>query len=112
MRSITCILVSFGLMALACLAATPAVAASRLFADQAPLEITLTAPFPALVRGAKGSPMPYPATLSVREGGGATESHAIQVRARGLTRRTAGICSFPPLWLDFGDAKLRGTLFA
>ena len=100
-----------GLLALAWVGASPAAAKSRLFGDEAPLKIVVTAPFPALVGAAKTSTNPFPATLSVSEGGGAAQTLAIQLKARGLTRRTAGYCQFPPLALTFDKATTHGTVF-
>ena len=42
--------------------ASPALAESRLFSDDAPLQMTITAPFRDLLRTAKTKPVPYPAT--------------------------------------------------
>ncbi len=101
-----------GLCALAWTFASSAQAASRLFSDDSILHITVTAPFPTLVRAAKTSTNPFPATLAVTEGAGPAQSLPIQLRARGFTRRTAGFCEFPPLQLDFSDkAALHGTVF-
>jgi hypothetical protein len=99
------------LMALAWLVASPAAAKSRLFADDAPLQIVISAPFPALVRAAPTRTDPYPATLTVTEGAGPPRTFPIELRARGLTRRTGGYCQFPPLSLNFDKAGLRETLF-
>ena len=102
----------FGLMALAWIFASPVAAQSRLFSEDAPLKIVLTAPFPTLVRAAKTSMNPYPATLTVTDGAEPAQTLPIQLRARGLTRRTAGFCDFPPIQLQFGDkSTLKGTVF-
>jgi hypothetical protein len=101
-----------GLAALALMFASPAAAQSPLFSSDAPLKIVLTAPFPALVRAAKSSMNPYPATLTVADGAGPAQSLPIQLRARGLTRRTAGFCDFPPIQLQFGEkSTLKSTVF-
>ncbi|HEX7761474.1 MAG TPA: hypothetical protein VF459_18350 [Caulobacteraceae bacterium] len=100
-----------GLVALACMGASPAAAKSRLFSDDAPLKIVISAPFPALVRAAPTSTKPFAAALSVAEGAGPAQSVPIQLSARGLTRRTAGYCQFPPLALKFDKATVRGTPF-
>lgn len=100
-----------GLLALACMAASTATAKSRLFSDDAPLKIVITAPFPALVRAAASNTNPYPATLSVTEGAAPTQTVPIQLSARGLTRRTANYCQFPPLALKFDKATAHGTPF-
>ena len=100
------------LVALAWLLAQPASAQSRLFTDDAPLEIVITGPFRELVRTApRAAPQPYPASLSVREGSAAAQSFPIQVQARGVSRRTLGFCQFPPLFLDFDKAVTRETVF-
>jgi hypothetical protein len=100
-----------GLLAMAWAGASPAAADSRLFSDEAPLQMTITAPFTPLVNSAKTRTDPYPATLTVTDGAGPAETQPIELRARGLTRRTAGYCSFPPLLLTFDKAKAHGTLF-
>lgn len=101
----------FSLLALACLAASPAAAESRLFTDTAPLKIVITGPFPTLVRTAKTNTNPYPATLTVTDGAAPAKTLAIQISARGLTRRTAGYCNFPPILLNFHGAEVHGTVF-
>ena len=98
-------------LALAWIGAWPAEAAPRLFDEDAPLHIVITAPFPALVRAARTSTDAYPATLTVSDGAGSAASLPIQVSARGYTRRTAGFCHFPPLWLKFDKKSAHGTLF-
>jgi hypothetical protein len=100
-----------GLVALAWILAAPAMAADRLFPDAAPLHITLTAPFPTLVREAKSSLKPFPATLTLTDPAGAAQSFAIQVRARGLFRRKSGSCAFPPILIEFDKEAMRGSLF-
>jgi len=101
----------FGLLALAAFTAAPAAAAARLFSEDAPLTIVITGPFNELVRKAKTNKDPYPATLTVRDGGGPVETLKIQIRARGLFRRTSGSCAFPPIGLDFGKQAPKGSLF-
>jgi hypothetical protein len=101
----------FGLAAVAWMLASPAAAKSDLFSDEAPLQLVINAPFPALVRAAKTNTNPFPATLSVTDGAGPAQSFPIELRARGLTRRTGGYCSFPPLSLNFDKAAVKGTVF-
>lgn len=104
--------VFLGFLALAWMFASPAMAANDLFVGgDAPVRITLTAPFPALVREAKYSIKPFPATLSLTDQAGAAQAFPIQVRARGLSRRQAGYCSFPPILLTFDKKAMHGTLF-
>jgi len=99
-----------GLVAVGWLLASPAMAADHLFADGPPLRITLTAPFKSLVSMAKYALKPYPATLTLTDPAGATQSFAIQVRARGISRRKY-YCGFPPLLLTFDKDAVRGSLF-
>jgi hypothetical protein len=103
--------IAVGLAALLGALASPALAQSRLFSDEAPLEIVITAPFKELVRTAAKTPNPYPATLSVSEGAQAPQSFPLQVQARGVSRRTLGFCQFPPLFLDFDKTVTRETVF-
>lgn len=99
-------------MALAFLGAAPAAAETRLFSDEQPLRMVVSAPFRALVATSASKTDPYPATLTVSEGAGAGQSLPIQLRARGISRRTLGYCQFPPLQLAFGDkATVKGTPF-
>jgi hypothetical protein len=104
---------AFGLslLALAWMGAAPAAAKSHAFDAEAPLKMVITAPFPALVRGA-AHPSPYPGSLSVSEGDGPPQSLPVSLTARGHFRRTSGSCTFPPLWVKFDKASARGTLFS
>lgn len=99
-----------GLLALGWLLASPVLAADHLFADEAPLHITLTAPFPTLVHEAKYSVKPYPATLTLTDQVGAAQTFQIQVHARGVSRRKI-YCSFPPIMLVFDKQAVHGTVF-
>ena len=101
----------FALIGLAWILASPAAAQSRLFSDDAALRIVISAPFPTLVRAAPTRTDPFPATVSVIEGAGSAQSLPIQLRARGLTRRTGGFCQFPPLSLNFDKATSQGGVF-
>ena len=103
--------ISVGMAALAWMSATPAAAKANLFTDEAPLQLVINAPFPTLVRAAKTSTNPFPATLTVTDGASPAQTMPVELRARGLTRRTGGYCSFPPLSLTFDKAKVEGTPF-
>ena len=84
-------------------------AAKPLFASQAPIHIAIQGPVGALVRKAADSVAPQPATLAVA---GTTENLPIQLSARGLSRRTGGICNFPPLRVEFTQPPGAQSLFA
>jgi hypothetical protein len=99
------------LVALASMIGLPAMAANPLFANDAPpLRMTLTGPFSTLAHGAKYSLQPYPATLALTDQPGAAQTLPIQVRARGITRRKY-YCEFPPIYLLFDKATVKGSLF-
>ncbi|MGH6910328.1 MAG: hypothetical protein ACREE0_04820 [Phenylobacterium sp.] len=100
-----------GLAASMWLIASPAAAKSSLFTEEAPLQLVINAQFPTLVRAAKTSTNPFPATVTVTDGAGPAQTLPVELRARGLTRRTGGYCSFPPLSLTFDKAKVEGTPF-
>jgi hypothetical protein len=89
--------------------AAPAAAQTPLFSDTSEIALTLEAPFNDLVRSALRSTDPFPATATIGHAGG-TETHTIEISARGLSRRTGGICEFPPLRLDFDKGASDGTL--
>lgn len=102
-----------GLLALTILA-VPSVAAAQaspkpLFASDAPIRITVQGPIGAISRKAAKSVAPEAATLTLSA---PTESHPIQLSARGLSRRTGGICDFPPLRVEFTRPPPATSLFA
>lgn len=77
-----------------------------LFAEDTPIEITLTGPIRAIVRLAERSTEPHPATLAA-----AGEHHAIELSARGLSRRRKENCRFPPLRIAFPQKPVESSLF-
>lgn len=91
------------------LLAFPATAIGKdkpLFADEAPLQLTVSGPLRMIAQKAKRSTDPYPATI---EAGG--ETHPIELAARGFSRRTEN-CEFPPLRVTLTDKPPAGSLFA
>ena len=96
------------------LIAAPAVAMAQapgkpLFASDVPIRITIQGPVGSIVRQAADSVSPKPATLALA---GTAEVLPIQLSARGLSRRTAGICSFPPLRVEFTKPPAAQSVFA
>jgi len=79
---------------------------TKLFAGDDPIEVTLAGPIGDLVRKAPHSTDPYPATLSY-----AAETHAIELSARGRSRRDRQVCQFPPLRVKFVEKPAEGSLF-
>jgi hypothetical protein len=77
-----------------------------LFSDTSEVPLTIEGPINTIVRTAAQSTAVHPATLIAGE-----QRFNIELSARGLTRRTGGYCSFPPLRINFENNTLRGTLF-
>lgn len=90
------------------LAAPASAAAAPLFASDAPLRIAIEGPVGTVVRNAARSTSPQPATLKLSA---SAESLPIRLSARGLSRRTAGICQFPPLRVEFTQPPGAASLF-
>lgn len=93
--------------ALACAASAAAQGkVTPLFAEDTPLEIVIDGPVRTIVRNAEDSTTPYPATLAANG-----ESHAIELAARGISRRKRENCRFPPLSVDFAAKPADSSLF-
>jgi hypothetical protein len=89
--------------------------ATPLFSDDAAIDIKLIGPIKEITRTAAKSTDSHPATLELV--GASAETHAIELSARGLSRRERKVCQFPPLRVRFvekpGDESLfrkQGTL--
>jgi len=87
-------------------AALPAAAQTPLFAQDDEIAITIEGPINNIVGRMRGNTDPQPARLTY-----GNQTWDIQLSARGQSRRIGGACTFPPLRVDFGDQRLRGTLF-
>lgn len=81
----------------------------RLFGDQTPLELTLTAPLRQLGRDTRENRERRPGTVVYHEADGREITLDIDVRVRGRTRLAE--CNFPPLRLSFTDVQTEGTIF-
>jgi hypothetical protein len=88
--------------------ATPSAAADPhpLFAASEPIRLTIKGPVGKLPR--KGDET-APGSLTVQ--GPAPETLAITLATRGITRRRADICSFPPLRVEFVEKPPATSLF-
>lgn len=84
-------------------------AQTRLFSEDSELQILIEAPLNTLVRNAPRSTDAYPAVFTLL-GAGDPQRYDIRLSPRGLSRRSGGICNFPPLRLDFDRGDVRGTL--
>ena len=80
-----------------------------LFASDAVLKLRIEAPFSDLVKAAPRSTDPFDAKLIVAEP--AAETLAIQLSARGISRRTVAACDFPPLRIEFKEKPGSTSLF-
>lgn len=78
-----------------------------LFASEAPIQVTIQGPVNSVARNAARTTAPQAATLIT---GG--ESYPIRLSARGLSRRTGGICDFPPLRVEFTQPPAATSVFA
>lgn len=89
--------------------ARPAVAEpDPLFAASEPIRLTIKGPIGKLPR--KGADdVTAPGSLTVQ--GAAPETLAIELSTRGITRRRADICSFPPLRVEFVEKPPATSLF-
>ncbi|WFL78927.1 hypothetical protein P7228_07650 [Altererythrobacter arenosus] len=76
-----------------------------LFAQDTPLDLTLSGPINKIARGAERSTDAYPATLET-----AGESHAITLAARGISRRRRENCRFPPLRIRLSEKPAETSL--
>ena len=80
-----------------------------LFADDAPIKLTITAPFGELARKAERATDQYEASLDYL--GDAPETHAIKLSARGISRRSKLLCDFPPLRIEFAEKPTDASFF-
>jgi hypothetical protein len=85
----------------------PLSARANVFAEEAPLEIKLAAPFTAVFR-TRADPQYQDATVVYRDGDGQEVAVPLRVRVRGKSRAAA--CAFPPLLLNFRKPDLESTL--
>jgi len=80
-----------------------------LFADAAPLELSIEAPLRALKRNADER-QEHAARLRYRAPSGQETVFDVEVRIRGKSRLQ--FCEFPPLRIDFDSGALEGTIFS
>lgn len=101
-----------GVIALSVALGGPAVPSSEprpLFGSEDILRLRIEAPFDDLIRHAPASTKPYEAHLTVLEA--TPEVYPIQLSARGISRRNAITCDFPPLRIEFKDRPGDTSLF-
>ena len=81
-------------------------AAKPLFASDEPIKMTLAGPINELAHGSRAKDKTIQATLTVQG-----ESLPVVLSARGITRRNAEVCAFPPIRVEFPDKPPSGSLF-
>jgi hypothetical protein len=82
-----------------------------LFAEESPVEITITGPMKTLL-GERPNDTYLRGLLSYRETEGRAVEFDVGIRTRGNFRRDASICPFPPLRINFKKSQVKDTLFA
>lgn len=82
-----------------------------LFASDEPLKLVIDAPLTTIMRTASRNMDVHEATLTQTLADGSTQTHAIKINARGLSRRNPDVCRFPPLRVDFKKKAVGGTVF-
>lgn len=93
-----------------CALAAPAVAQQQpkpLFASDSPLQLTITGPLPQLISNRENDQ-----ALAGALAGPDGQALPIRLKLRGITRRTAEICEFPPLRIDFTNQPPSASPFA
>ncbi len=97
---------------LALLASAAAAQEVPLFADDAPLALTLTFDVDAVTSDRSEDPPWYPATLTHTSPDGAATALDVGVRTRGYYRLNYLDCDVPPLRLNIRRRAAEGTVFA
>ena len=86
---------------------------TRLFGDETPLELRLTADYRTVFRDRDTmSTKRYPATLSMKDTSGNPVTFGMEISPRGHFRLLAQNCPFPPIRLGFPKDSATGTAFA
>ena len=81
-----------------------------LFQDTAVIDITITAPFPSLLKRRPNAAY-LPDSLSYNDADGNVVNLDIGIRTRGNYRRQPRVCPFPPLRVNLDKSQVKGTLF-
>lgn len=86
-------------------AVAPASAQTRLFSEDAELPVIIEGPIGDLVRRAARNTDPVAAAITVQD-----RRYDIELSPRGFSRRTLGICQFPPLRLNLSGERQGGIM--
>lgn len=87
--------------------ASPAAAEKPLFASSEPMHLVIKAPLQPLIRN-RSSDAPVTGTLTDPTGA----ALPVSLQLRGITRRTAEVCDFPPLRVDFTGEPPQNSPFS
>ena len=91
-------------------AAAPGGGADPLFASNALLRLTITAPITTIMKERPDEEY-VPGTLSYAATDGDVVEFDVGIRTRGNSRRRAEVCDFAPLRINFRTSETVGTLF-
>lgn len=97
------------ILGLAALAGAAASAQTPLFSDASEIQAAIEAPISTIVRAARRNTDPHPGAF-ILTNGAELQRFEIAIEPRGVSRRTGGFCTFPPLRLDFESDAVTGTL--
>ena len=81
-----------------------------LFQGHTVIDITITAPFPSLLKRRPNEEY-LPGTLAYSDADGNVVTLEMGIRTRGNFRRQPRICPFPPLRVNLDKSQTKGTLF-
>lgn len=91
-------------------AAEPAKQPDPIFADHSTLDVTISAPFTSIFDD-RSIDKETSGKLKFANSEGEIVEFDVAIRSRGLFRRQADICRFPPLRLNFKKSQTKDTLF-
>jgi hypothetical protein len=103
---------ALGALLAALAVSVPLDAQTDLFAEDAPLEISLAFDIDSLCRAGADVGCPDTQGTLTYTAAGTDRAVPVWIRARGRWRNVATNCSMPPLSVIFGDGAADGTLFA
>ena len=84
--------------------------ADPLFQDHAVIALTITAPFPSLLKRRPNEEY-LPGSIAYKDAEGSEVMIDIGIRTRGNYRRQKRVCPFPPLRVNLDKSQAKGTLF-
>lgn len=83
-----------------------------LFASQELMQISIEGPLREMARDRAEEGARRPGTLTYTTADGTVATLDVELQPRGQSRRQREVCTFPPLWVHFDKASVKGTVFA